>query len=140
MRGQGGRAGARTTWTLVLAVLHSASYKMHDVRRQDDPTTEDALTAQPRVAVLSLGGTIAMVSKPGEGGLRPSLSAADLVAAVPQLANVADVVAEPVVGLPGASLTFDHIGQVARAAERAGGAPAARAAVTQGTDTIEETA
>jgi L-asparaginase len=113
---------------------------MHNVRRQDDPTTEDALTAQPRVAVLSLGGTIAMVSKPGEGGLRPSLSAADLVAAVPQLANVADVVAEPVVGLPGASLTFDHIRQVARAAERAVDAGAAGVVVTQGTDTIEETA
>ena len=50
---------------------------------------------RPRVAVLSLGGTIAMVEtgQPGESGqpgpgLRPALEAADLVAAVPGLDQV----------------------------------------------------
>ena len=39
---------------------------------------------KPRVAVFTLGGTIAMQATPGEGAA-PALSASDLLAAVPGL-------------------------------------------------------
>jgi L-asparaginase len=86
------------------------------------------------VAVLSLGGTIAMT--PGTGGVVPTLGAADLVAAVPGLEDF-DVREQDVRRLPGASLTFADVVE-ALAAARAQ-APAG-VVITQGTDTIEETA
>lgn len=105
---------------------------------------------RPRVAVLSLGGTIAMVEtgqpgQPGEPGrsgqgLRPALEAADLVAAVPGLDEVAEVTARSVTTLPGASLTFPDIARTLRAALDCQAAGADGVVVTQGTDTLEETA
>ncbi|MGH3628887.1 MAG: asparaginase domain-containing protein, partial [Sciscionella sp.] len=41
----------------------------------------------PRVAVISLGGTIAMTPSAG-GGVVPALGAQDLLAAVPELAEL----------------------------------------------------
>jgi L-asparaginase len=95
--------------------------------------------SSPRVHVLGLGGTIAM-RRDDSGRAVPRLSGEDLVAAVPELAGVAEVTAETVDERPGAALDFDVL---MRVSERAGAALAAGAAgvvVTQGTDTIEETA
>jgi L-asparaginase len=92
-----------------------------------------------QVLVLSLGGTIAM-SASGGRGVTPQLSGADLVAAVPGLDDVAQVDAESFRQLPGAHLTFDDIAALAEriAAEAERGVDGV--VVTQGTDTIEETA
>ncbi|WP_309234890.1 asparaginase [Nocardia sp. XZ_19_385] len=92
-----------------------------------------------RVIVFGLGGTIAM-STTSTGGVAPTLSADQLVAAVPGLseANIAvDVVNFRQV--PGASLTISDITELAEAI-RGQLADADGAVVTQGTDTIEETA
>lgn len=93
-----------------------------------------------RVAVLGLGGTIAMTTTDGEAGAVPALPAEQLLAAVPGLADTGiQVEAVDVRQLPGASLSFDDL-SAARAAitERlAGGADGV--VVMQGTDTIEET-
>ncbi|MGH2957713.1 MAG: asparaginase [Solirubrobacterales bacterium] len=96
-----------------------------------------------RVLILSLGGTIAM-TKDGGGdeaeGVRPTLGAEDLVAAVPEIADEADIETEAFERLPGAHLGVDHILALAERIERAVADGVDGIVVTQGTDTIEETA
>ncbi|MCA2216294.1 asparaginase [Wangella sp. NEAU-J3] len=90
--------------------------------------------------MASLGGTIAMTTSTS-GGVTPVLSADDLLAAVPGLADLG--VAVQTVDfrrLPGASLSFDDLTALAtllreRLADGFDGI-----VVVQGTDTIEETA
>ncbi|SBT40960.1 L-asparaginase [Micromonospora narathiwatensis] len=90
--------------------------------------------------VFGLGGTIAMTSGTGEG-VSPTLSAHDLVNAVPGLASTGiDIKVVDFRRRPGASLTLTDITALATAAARELAAGAAGIVVTQGTDTIEETA
>jgi L-asparaginase len=94
------------------------------------------------VTIFSLGGTIAMAPDPAGGsGVVPALSARDLLAAVPQLNDSgATLRVRDFRRVPGASLTVEDISALrsAIADELANGADGA--VVTQGTDTIEETA
>lgn len=96
--------------------------------------------AQPRVAVFTLGGTIAMRSASGEG-VEPALSASDLLAAVPGLdeAGVA-LRLQDVANKPGASLSFGDLFGLADAISAAVRDGFAGVVVIQGTDTIEESA
>jgi len=72
-----------------------------------------------KVAVLGLGGTIAMTRTPA-GGVAPALSAAELVAAVPGLSEVrADLEVMDVRRLPGASLTVDDVRELYGTAQNA---------------------
>ena len=94
----------------------------------------------PRVLLVSLGGTITMTPGSG-GGIVPTLTGADLVAAVPALKTVAEIEAVSPFRLPGASLTLAHLRDVAALIDtRLAGEDLAGAIVVQGTDTIEETA
>lgn len=94
----------------------------------------------PRVVVFGLGGTIAMTSGTDEG-VSPTLSARDLVDAVPGLASTGiDIDVVDFRRRPGASLTFADIAALATAATRELTEGATGVVVTQGTDTIEETA
>lgn len=61
-------------------------------------------TALPRVKVVSTGGTICMKVDPKTGGAVPALSGADLVSAVPGLANVAQVEVEEFSKMPGTDM------------------------------------
>ena len=94
---------------------------------------------KPRLLVLSLGGTITMV--PSEtGGIAPKLGAAELVASVPALADVAEIEAHSPFRLPSPSLTPGNLIDVARTIEEGFAAGFDGAVVIQGTDTIEESA
>ncbi len=97
------------------------------------------------VNVFALGGTIAMAApdsgQPVRGrakgpGVTPRLTARGLVRAVPALGHVARIKAIDFRRVPGAQLDDDDLIELARAIIK-GRAPAV---VTQGTDTIEETA
>ncbi|GGM72999.1 L-asparaginase [Longimycelium tulufanense] len=95
---------------------------------------------RPRVAVFSLGGTIAMTPQAG-GGVAPALSADELLSAVPGLAELG-------IGLdvhdfrrvPGATLDIPDVLALAAAIEQVVSAGVDGVVVTQGTDTIEESA
>lgn len=92
-----------------------------------------------RVIVYALGGTIAM-STTDSGGVSPALSAHDLLAAVPGLAESGiDVEVRDFRRVPGAALTISDITALAsQISDQL--ADVDGVVVTQGTDTIEETA
>jgi len=94
---------------------------------------------KPKVQVFALGGTIAMAPR-REGGVAPGLDGDDLVGAVRAWTGDVEVAAETLLSLPSASLAFAEIAQVADRARAAVAAGAAGVVVTQGTDTLEETA
>ncbi|MFF3356729.1 asparaginase [Streptomyces sp. NPDC002917] len=96
---------------------------------------------RPTVLVVGLGGTIAMTPSATDGAARPTLSAEDLLAAVPQLAYTdVDIKTLSFTSKPGASLTLDDIEELASrlwAMDSEGAFDGI--VVTQGTDTLEET-
>jgi L-asparaginase len=94
-----------------------------------------------RVVVVFTGGTISMRHDPVAGGNVPSLSGAEILAQVPGLDEVADVVAIDRGRTPASHFTFPALFELWRAINGAFADPAVDGAViVQGTDTIEETA
>lgn len=95
--------------------------------------------ALPEVVVLSLGGTISSTDA-GGSGVEPTLTGEALVADVPEIEEVAEVSAEAFRQAASGELTVDDLIELAAEISRRVDAGAAGAVVTQGTDTIEETA
>ena len=73
---------------------------------------------KPHILILSLGGTITMVPGAG-GGIAPKLGAAELVASVPALADVAEIEAESPLRVASPSLTITNVVEVAKRIESA---------------------
>ncbi|MEU6079829.1 asparaginase [Streptomyces sp. NPDC047108] len=93
------------------------------------------------VALFALGGTISVSGGPGHDGLVPRLTGADITAAVPGVTELGvklDV--RDTQAVPSANLTFAEMLDVVAAASTAVRNGAIGAVVTQGTDTLEETA
>ncbi|MGX7829275.1 asparaginase [Actinokineospora sp. 24-640] len=91
------------------------------------------------MAILAMGGTIAMVPAAG-GGVIPSLGADDLVAAVPALGELdLEITARTVRTLPSPSVGFADLVALSEAVRAEIAAGADGIVVTHGTDTIEET-
>src|SRR5690606_469389 len=94
---------------------------------------------RPRVHVLALGGTIAMTG-PGGHHITPRLGAEELVRAVPGLADVAEVTSEQLRQVPSAALRLSDLLLAARRVRSALDAGVHGVVITQGTDTLEESA
>jgi cyanate permease len=94
---------------------------------------------RPKILVVSLGGTITM-TRDAAGGITPTLSAADLVRAVPGIESVAEIEAVSLTRIPGASLSLNNLLELAALIERSPTSGRDGVVVIQGTDTIEETA
>ncbi len=98
------------------------------------------IPATPRVAVFTLGSTIAMQTRPGEGAA-PALSASDLLAALLGLYDTGvELRMQDVANKLGASLSFGDLFRLADAISAAVSDSFADAVAIQGTDTIEKTA
>jgi L-asparaginase len=94
-----------------------------------------------QVTVFGLGGTISMSAAGQPAGVVPDLSPGQLLAAVPGLAGTGvDIQVEDFRRLPGAALSFDDLYALAGAVRAALSAGVDGVVVTQGTDTIEESA
>lgn len=93
------------------------------------------------VALFTLGGTISMAGRTrGVEGVR-RLNGADLTAAVPGLAQLGTPLdIHDIDAVPSANLTFAHVLDLVDSASHAVRAGACGVVVTQGTDTLEETA
>jgi len=93
----------------------------------------------PKVAVLSLGGTIAMGAKGEAGGVTPSLTAEDLVSAVSDLSEAADLEAIQICNLPSPEISLRELSMVVNEINALEERGFDGVVITQGTDTIEET-
>ena len=95
----------------------------------------------PTVVVLATGGTIASQYDPATGALEPALTGEEIVAAVPGLGEVANVVVEQVVNVGSKDMTpAIWVTLSGRANELLQQDHVAGVIITHGTDTLEETA
>ncbi|WP_369228524.1 asparaginase (plasmid) [Streptomyces sp. R39] len=99
-----------------------------------------SVPARRNVTVETLGGTIAMTREPEAKGATPSLTGANLIAAVPGLETAANITVEDFRQLPGASLTPADIVALVERISKAEADDVHGIVVTQGTDSLEETA
>lgn len=91
------------------------------------------------VVVITTGGTIA--SRPGRSGVVAAVSGADLVEAVPELADEGPIEVHDLMNINAYRLDDGHMLEIARAARTAAGrSDVAGVVVTHGTDTMEESA
>jgi L-asparaginase len=96
---------------------------------------------KPRVAVIFTGGTIAMKLDEGFGGIVPSLSATQILDAVPSAGELADIEAYEFGRFPGPHVTPDLMLKISNIATSfAERDDIDGIIVTHGTDTLEETA
>ncbi len=95
--------------------------------------------ALPKVTVLSLGGTIS-ATETGGSGVEPTLTGEALVEDVPEISQVADVSADSFRQVPGSELMLDDLIGLSAEIKSRIEEGAKGVVVTQGTDSIEETA
>ncbi|NIX94318.1 asparaginase [Pseudomonas fulva] len=101
------------------------------------------MTAQkklPTLAIASLGGTVSMKSDSLARGVKPALGCEMQVAQVPELRTMALLIVETLALLPSASLSFSSLLEVFAWAKSQVEAGAVAIVMTQGTDSLEETA
>ena len=94
----------------------------------------------PKVFVGALGGTIAMSSDSSTDPVRPKLGAEDLVSAVPELLEIADIKSKTIKNVASPSIVVDDILAAYRYAIEAVEAGADGVVLTLGTETLEESA
>ena len=94
----------------------------------------------PRLEVIALGGTIASTPGGSGSGVVPSLTASDLIAAVPAAEALADIRARNLSNVPSTEIGLPLVLELAAAVRAHEAEGVAGVVVSQGTDTIEETA
>ncbi|OUM31045.1 L-asparaginase [Pseudomonas putida] len=94
----------------------------------------------PRLSIASLGGTVSMQAGAGGPGVRPSLSCEQQLFQVPQLREMALLNVASLCLVPSASLGFAPLLDVLAWARREVERGAHAVVLTQGTDSLEETA
>lgn len=94
---------------------------------------------RPTLAIITMGGTIVMAGNDGDG-VKPVLTAEDLVATVPQLAARATLRPLTLRNQPSNSLGLSDVDDLAAEIFRQAESGADGVVITHGTDTIEETA
>lgn len=95
---------------------------------------------KPRVEVIALGGTIASRPRPDASGVFPDMTAQDLVNAVPGIGALAELSARTFASVPSVEIDLPLLQALAALIAELEADGARGIVVTQGTDTIEETA
>lgn len=94
----------------------------------------------PKLAIAALGGTVSMQARNAEEGVFPTISGETLLTSAPQIMTLARVTVETLGLLPSASLDFEFLLSVLSWANFQIKQGAVGVVITQGTDTLEETA
>lgn len=94
----------------------------------------------PKLAIAALGGTVSMQARNVGEGVIPTISGETLLASIPELTPLARVTVETLGLLPSASLDFEFLLSVLSWANFQIKQGAVGVVITQGTDTLEETA
>jgi L-asparaginase len=94
----------------------------------------------PKLAIAALGGTMSMQARNAGEGVIPTVSGETLLASVPELTTLTRVTIETLGLLPSASLDFEFLLSVLSWAKYQVEQGAIGVVITQGTDTLEETA
>lgn len=98
-------------------------------------------SALPNVAIITTGGTIAMSPDAAAGGAVPTLSGEALVAAVPELKEIAQLRVMPLVNIDSRDMTPEIWLRLARLVREVLADPVVvGVVVTHGTDTMEDSA
>jgi L-asparaginase len=127
--------------SLRLASEPGGSVALHADRRGDAKArAARGAVDRPRVDCLATGGTIASVAFPGTPGATPAVDIEEIVATVPGIDEVADVRTEQIMQSASPSITFADLLRLRDKAAQGVDEGAAGVVITQGTDTIEETA
>ena len=95
---------------------------------------------KPVVAVGAMGGTIAMIPTSESSSVKPGLTGEDLVVAVPELSQIAQVNATTIRNVGSPSIRVGDVLALLDFARNAVDSGAVGVVVTHGTDTLEETA
>ena len=94
----------------------------------------------PKVLLLSTGGTIASKVDYRTGGVTPALSATELNAAVPELANIANIDAEVLFSEYSENLVPEHWKKIAEKLDTCAKSDYKGIVIAHGTDTMQYTA
>lgn len=95
--------------------------------------------SKKRIAIGALGGTISMTASPS-GGVTATLGARELAQTVPGIADMAELSLQTLQKLPSGFIRFEHLFNCLAWAEKEVEKGAAGVIITQGTDTLEESA
>ena len=94
-----------------------------------------------RIVIVFTGGTIASTLDAEWGGVVPSMSGGEILARIPGIRSVADIVVHEFGTFPGPHMTIDRMMEVSRIVSTYASDPSIDGVVvTHGTDTLEETA
>lgn len=97
-------------------------------------------TKLPKIVVITLGGTIASVPNDDGQGAVPKLSATDLLASVSNVGDLATLSTISFRQYPSGDLSIGDMIELSEVIEELAGNGAEGVVITQGTDTLEETA
>ncbi|PAF54417.1 hypothetical protein BKH42_00430 [Helicobacter sp. 13S00482-2] len=95
---------------------------------------------KPKISIGSLGGTISMTSEKKNQGVVPKLCAKDLIDLLPGIKDIASIDAQSLFSLPSGHLKFEMLLEALRWAKIQVDSGANGVILTQGTDTLEESA